>query len=102
MKTIDPKDAPVQPTALATAAKWRPIEAAIRAGLAAVIERHEYEDELKTRNSITVSLKRWGVPVTIRKDPETGDLYVFRKPEETGAANPALTAAVAEYEEAEQ
>jgi len=102
MKTINPDDAPVQPTQRSNSGKWRPIEVALRNGQAVVIEAHEYDDELKTRNSITVSLKRWGVPVTIRKDSATGDLYVFRKPEEDEGASEALTAIVTEYEEAER
>lgn len=102
MKTINPEDAPVQPTARSNAAKWRPIEQALRSGQAVVVEAHEYDDELKTRNSITVSLKRWGLPITIRKDKATGDLYVFLKPEETEGASEALTAIVDEYEEAER
>ena len=65
-----------------------------------MVEAHEYDDELKTRNSITVSLKRWGVPITIRKDKDTGDLYVFLKPEDT--EDVPLTSVVEEYEEAER
>jgi hypothetical protein len=100
MKTINPADAPVQPTSRNNSAKWRFIEHALRDGQAVVIEAHEYTDEIKTRNSITVSLKRWGLAITIRKDSKTGDLYVFLKPEETGPV--PLTSVVEEYEEAEQ
>ena len=102
MKIINPKDAPVQPTERNRSGRWKPILDAVRAGQAAVIEAHEYTDESSVRNSVTISLRRWGVPVTIRKDKATGDLYVFAKPEETDGASPALTAIVAEHQEAQQ
>jgi len=82
MKIIDPEDAPVKPVVRNSAGRWRPILNAVKAGRAAVIEKHEYTDENSVRNSITISLRRWDCPVTIRKDPETGDLYVFGKDQE--------------------
>jgi hypothetical protein len=86
MKFIDPEDAPMRPTPRRNSAKWRPIQEAIKDGKVVVLTPDEYEDELATRNSITISLRRWGTAVTIRKDSDTGDLYVFPKPEEEAPA----------------
>ena len=86
MKFINPEDAPVRPRPRRNSAKWRPIQEALKEGKVAVIGADEYDDELATRNSITISLRRWGTAVTIRKDSDTGDLYVFPKPEEEASA----------------
>jgi hypothetical protein len=104
MKFINPDDAPVQPTPRRPLGTWRPVYDAIAAGKAVVLERAEYIDENKTRNAVSLSMRRWGIPVTIRKDPKTGNLYIFRKDEQGApAASEALTAIVDEYsEEAEQ
>lgn len=103
MKFINPEDAPVQPTPRQPMGTWRPIYDGITSGQAVVLEKSDYEDENKTRNAISLSMKRWGVPVTIRKDPATGDLYVFKKTDEDGeTADVPLTGAVNEWLEADK
>lgn len=88
MKIVDPKDAPVQPLPRRTYTQWRPVYEALEAGKAVVLVRgtdFAPADESKTRNSVSLSMKRWGIPVTIRKDQASGDLVVFRKDQEVDA-----------------
>ena len=102
MKFIDPEDAPVQPTPRQPHGTWRPVYDGIVAGQAVVLEKSEYNDENKTRNAISLSMRRWGVPVTIRKDSKTGDLYVFKKDDGDDDGDVPLTGAVNEWLEADK
>ena len=103
MKFINPDEAPVSPTPRQEHGAWRPVYEALTTGKAVELEwGKDFNDEAKDRNAISLSLRRWGVPVTIRKDPETGNLYVFKKGEAPVNPDVPLTSVVNEYEEAEQ
>lgn len=85
MKVVDPQDAPVQPTARRRYTQWRPVFEALDRGKTVILVRGEdFEpaDEGKVRNAVSLSMKRWGIPVTIRKDQASGDLVVFRRDQE--------------------
>jgi hypothetical protein len=81
MKRIKPEDAPVQPGPR-TSTKWLPLKEALLAGDAVCISPDEFTTEHNARASIKVNADRWGFKVTVRKDSKTGDLYVFRLPDE--------------------
>lgn len=81
MKRIKPEDAPVQPGPR-TQHKWGPVKEALLAGDAVCISRSEFENEHSVRASVKVNADRWGIKITVRKDPATGDLYVFPLPSE--------------------
>lgn len=80
MKIIKPEDAPISPKARAAHGTWKPVYEALEAGnVVELVKGEDFTDEGKTRNSVSLSMKRWGIPVTIRKDADTGNLYIFRK-----------------------
>jgi hypothetical protein len=84
MKIIKPEEAPINPTARQAHGTWKPVFEALEAGNAVeLVNGEDFVDESRTRNSVSLSMKRWGIIVTIRKDTATGNLYVFRKDAES-------------------
>lgn len=83
MKIIKPEDAPISPTKRQGHGQFRPIyDAVVNGNAVELVYGEDYTDEGKTRNSVSLSMKRWGLPVTIRKDPKTNSLFVFSKESE--------------------
>ncbi len=80
MKIIKPEEAPVKPTSRQAHGTWKPVFDALEAGnVVELVKDEDFVDENRTRNSVSLSMRRWGIPVTIRKDAATGNLYIFRK-----------------------
>ena len=59
--------------------KYDFVSETLKAGKVCVIEANEYNSEISIRSAIRAHLERRGMKASVRKDPQTGDLYVFLK-----------------------
>lgn len=82
MDFIDKKDVPPTVKGPGRVSKWTTAMLAIEAGKVVVLraaEVAEYSEEASLRATFYENAKRRGFKVITRKDPATGDLYVFKK-----------------------
>ena len=78
MNIINPEDAPMDASSRSRT-NWRPVLEALKTGKAVeLVKGEDFVDEGKARNSVALFLRRNMVNVTVRKDRETGNLFVFR------------------------
>ena len=59
--------------------KWDFVVETLKAGKVCVIEKHEYEREVTARSGVRTRVEQFGMKCSVKKNPQTGDLYVFLK-----------------------
>ena len=59
--------------------KYDFVSETIKSGKVCLIEAHEYEKENALRSGISSHMRKLGLAYMIRKDPSTGNFYVFGK-----------------------
>lgn len=86
-KAIDPSEVPESVNTRKKGSKWGPAVEAVRAGKVVVIPEEDlkgYASLNSVRANIKVTFNRKGVEITVIRDPDTGDLYIFKKEPEDG------------------